>query len=205
VIAKGTIHWIALPLVIGILAIVVSVQYASYIIYIVANVFFFLSVGLMIFFRDPPRSIGKGIVSPADGKILRVDDENRTVSIFMNIHNVHVNRAPIGGRVLSVERFPGSHSPAYSDESARNERVETTIISRLGKTKVTQTAGLLARRIVPWVRSGIDLLKGQRIGMIIFGSRVTVQMPDRVRILVKKGQKVRAGETSIGEVIHDLA
>ncbi len=203
-IAKGAFHWIAIPLLIGIFATVASIQHMSFPLYFVANAFFLIAVLMMIFFRDPPRAIGKGIVSPADGKVLKVDHKSGELSIFMNIHNVHVNRAPIEGKVVEVERFPGGHSPAYSEKARKNERVEITIMSRLGPMKVIQIAGLVARRIVPYVRHGMYLQKGQRIGMIVFGSGVTVEMPDRVRIIVKEGQKVRAGETSVGEVVHDL-
>lgn len=204
-IAKGTLHWIAFPLLIGVFTTIISIQYHSFLAYFVANAFFLISIVMIIFYRDPPRTIGNGVVSPADGKVIRVDHKRRTLSIFMNIHNVHVNRAPVGGRVVKVKRFPGLHSPAYSEKAKRNERVETTIVSRIGPMKVVQTAGLLARRIVPYVRPGMLLRKGQRIGMIVFGSGVTVEMPENVRILVKRGQKVKAGETSIGEVVHDLA
>lgn len=204
-IAKGTVYWIAIPLLIGIFATVASIQYASFPLYFVANAFFLIAVLMMLFYRDPPRAIGKGVVSPADGKVLRVDQKKGTLSIFMNIHNVHVNRAPVGGRVTKVERFSGRHSPAYSEKAEKNERVETTIMSRLGPVRVIQTAGLVARRIIPYVRPGMYLQKGQRIGMIVFGSGVTVEMPESVRIVVKKGQKVKAGETSIGVVVHELA
>ncbi|UCD92543.1 MAG: phosphatidylserine decarboxylase [Methanobacteriota archaeon] len=204
-IAKGTIYWIAIPLLIGIFATVASIQYKSFPLYFVANAFFLIAILMMLFYRDPPRAIGKGVVSPADGKVLRVDQKRGSLSIFMNIHNVHVNRAPIGGRVLKVERFSGRHSPAYSEKAEKNERVETTIMSKIGPVKVIQTAGLVARRIIPYVRPGMYLQKGQRIGMIAFGSGVTVEMPESVRMIVKKGQKVKAGETSIGVVVYDLA
>ncbi|MFQ6061466.1 MAG: phosphatidylserine decarboxylase [Thermoplasmata archaeon] len=204
-IAKGTIHWVAIPLIIGILAILISIQYVSYLIYIIANVFFLSSVALALFFRDPPRSIGRGVVSPADGRVLKVDKAGGKLSIFVNIHNVHVNRAPFGGRVIRVERFLGGHSPAYLEKSESNESVKTTLATRLGRIKVIQTAGLLARRIVLYVSPGMKVRKGERIGMILFGSRVAVELPDGVRIILREGERVRAGETTIGEVVHDIA
>jgi phosphatidylserine decarboxylase len=157
-------------------------------------------VFMLVFFRDPPRTAGTGIVSPADGRVLRVDAANRRLTVFMGVSNVHVNRAPIDGRVASVVRTPGGHAPAYEDEAAHNERVEIILETDVGLVSVTQVVGVFARRIVPYVRRGDRVRKGQRIGMIRFGSRVEVALPRGARLVAKEGAIVRAGETTIAEV-----
>lgn len=154
----------------------------------------------LVFFRDPHRERGRGIVSPADGRVLASDAENGTLTVFMGIHNVHVNRAPIDGRVVSVVHSAGGHAPAYAEGAATNERVETILETALGPVALTQVAGVFARRIVPYVKKGDMVRKGQRIGMIRFGSRVELRLPRGVRLSVRAGDKVRAGETTVAEV-----
>jgi phosphatidylserine decarboxylase len=157
----------------------------------------------LVFFRDPERRIGGGIVSPADGRILAIYDQTGLlrIGIFMGVTNVHVNRAPLKGRVISVIHKPGGFMPAYLQESARNERVITTMNTMIGRIKIIQIAGILAKRIVPYIKSGQELKKGERIGIIQFGSRVDLIMPsNRIRTLVKKGQSVKAGSTTIAEL-----
>lgn len=158
-------------------------------------------VFMLAFFRDPPRAPGTGIVSPADGRVLRADAANRRLTVFMSVSNVHVNRAPLDGRVASVVRTPGGHAPAYADEAVHNERVEIVLDTDIGLVTVTQVAGVFARRIVPYVRRGDRVRKGQRIGMIRFGSRVEVALPRGARLAAKEGEIVRAGETTIAEVL----
>lgn len=154
----------------------------------------------LVFFRDPHREPGRGIVSPADGRVLAADVANRTLTVFMGIHNVHVNRAPLEGVVGSVVHTDGGHAPAYAPGAVTNERVETTLQTSLGPVTVIQVAGVFARRIVPYVRRGDRVRKGQRIGMIRFGSRVELRLPRGVRLAVRVGDKVRAGETTVAEV-----
>jgi len=154
----------------------------------------------IVFFRDPYRGKGPGIVSPADGRILTADSGSGKIVVFMGIHNVHVNRAPLDGRVGSVVHTPGGHAPAYAESAAANERVQTVLETQFGPVKVTQVAGVFARRIVPYVRRGDAVRKGQRIGMIRFGSRVELILPRGLRLSVRVGDKVRAGETTVAEV-----
>jgi len=154
----------------------------------------------LVFFRDPQREIGPGIVSPADGRVLAADSEEGILTVFMGVHNVHVNRAPLDGRVVSVVHTDGGHAPAYAEDAATNERVETTLDTAVGRVTVTQIAGVFARRIVPYVRRGDTVRKGQRIGMIRFGSRAELRLPEGVLITVRVGDKVRAGETTVAEV-----
>ncbi|MET1124061.1 MAG: phosphatidylserine decarboxylase [Archaeoglobaceae archaeon] len=144
------------------------------------------------FFRDPEREIGEGIVSPADGKIIRL--ACRRIDIFMSPLDCHVNRSPVSGVVKSVSFFPGRKLPAFLIRG--NEcRNEITIESEFGEFRVTQVAGMFARRIVCYVKEGDKVEKGQRIGMIRFGSRVTLEVPEGVRFVVRRGQKVKAGQT----------
>ena len=155
----------------------------------------------LMFFRDPYREKGPGIVSPADGRILAAEPGSGKITVFMGIHNVHVNRAPLDGRVASVVHTAGGHAPAYTEGAAANERVEMVLETRLGLVRVTQVAGVFARRIVPYVRRGDAVRKGQRIGMIRFGSRVELILPRGVRLSVRVGDKVRAGQTTVAEVV----
>ena len=166
------------------------------------------------FFRDPERvgpDRSDAFVSPADGKVIvaeEVDDlrfvQGRAykVSIFMNVFNVHVNRVPYQGRVEQVLLRPGKFYAADSERGAlQNENCALTIQAgnnlRYG---VVQMAGLIARRIVCWAEKGDELVTCQRYGLIRFGSRVDLYLPLQVEMLVKKGDKVRAGETVIASL-----
>jgi|GEM_PF-459358 len=155
------------------------------------------------FFRDPKRRIGAGLVSPADGVLRRAEVTARGAffSVFMNIHDVHVNRAPWSGRVVEVVRIPGGHAAAYKKEASANERVRITMETALGRVIVTQVVGMVARRIVPYVRAGRKVRKGDRIGMIRFGSRVDLFVPSEGLVLkVRKGERVLAGTTTLAEL-----
>ncbi|HEV8594426.1 MAG TPA: phosphatidylserine decarboxylase [Thermoplasmata archaeon] len=154
----------------------------------------------LAFFRDPHRVTGEGVVSAADGRVLDVDAASRTLTVFMSVSNVHVNRAPWPGVVTRMTHTPGGHAPAYADEAAKNERLETIVDSPLGPVRIVQIAGAFARRIVPYVREGDRVKKGQRIGMIRFGSRVELTLPPRMRIVVTPGDRVRAGETTVAVI-----
>ena len=159
-----------------------------------------LSLFFLVFFRDPERDIsGKGIVSPADGVVSIVDeiDGNKRVAVFMNVHNVHVNRAPFQGKVLSIRHIDGGYLLAYRKDSDRNERVYTELETDIGRFTIVQIAGALVRRIVTYANEGDIVDKGQRIGMIRFGSRVDTIMPGSVKVIVREGDGVKAGETVI--------
>ncbi|NOZ25971.1 MAG: phosphatidylserine decarboxylase family protein [Nitrospirae bacterium] len=171
---------------------------------------FVLFLFMLFFFRDPDRIIpdGKDIfVSPADGKVILVRDTTeeeyirgrvKQISIFMSPFNVHVNRAPCDGRVEVVRHTPGGFSAAYTDEaSLSNENIAMLLDTKYGKVLVRQVAGLIARRAVCRVAPGESLKRGQRYGIIKFSSRVDLYLPDDVRIQVKVGQRVRAGETIV--------
>ncbi|MCO8243869.1 MULTISPECIES: protein sorting system archaetidylserine decarboxylase [unclassified Haladaptatus] len=152
---------------------------------------------ILHFFRDPERNPPvEGILSPADGhvSVIREEGDRVRVGVFMNVTDVHVNRAPVGGRVESVEHEPGKHRPAFSKDSDNNEKVHIGFPSY----DVTLIAGAFARRIHPYVESGDELERGERLGHIAFGSRADVLLPPSVDVTdieVRKGQRVRAGET----------
>lgn len=155
-------------------------------------IFLLFSAFTAFFFRDPERVIGEGIVSPADGRIDYLE-ENR-IEIFMGFLDCHVNRSPCDGVVERVEHIPGKFYPAFL-KGIRNETNRILIRSDEGLYTVEQIAGFFARRIICYVREGERVKKGQRIGMIVFGSRVTLEVPAGYRFVVRVGQKVRAGQT----------
>ena len=157
------------------------------------------------FFRDPDRrsdSPEDVLVSPADGKVIKVEpleDGRILISVFMSVFNVHVNRAPCDGDVLGVHYTPGKFMAAWSDKaSLDNEQVRITLKASRGMVEVVQIAGLIARRIVCWARRGRSFGRGERIGLIRFGSRVDVYLPAKeVEILATLGQVAQAGLTPL--------
>ncbi|WP_433624576.1 protein sorting system archaetidylserine decarboxylase [Halomicrococcus sp. NG-SE-24] len=158
-----------------------------------------LGVAVLLFFRDPDRTPpAEGVLAPADGRVsvVREEGDRVRVGVFMNVTDVHVNRAPMGGEVESVEHHAGAHRPAFSKESDRNERVHV----RFPDHDLTLIAGAFARRIHPYVEAGDDVGRGDRLGHIAFGSRADVLLPpalDRSDVRVGKGDRVRAGETVV--------
>jgi phosphatidylserine decarboxylase len=170
--------------------------------YVVAIILLMLLVFMVNFFRDPERSVpaGSGLfVSPADGKVIRAEESDGCIriDIFMNVFNVHVNRAPIAGRITHMQYFPGRFINASFDEaSEENERNRFEVECKDGgKIAFTQIAGLLARRIVAYAEVGDQIEVGQRIGMIRFGSRVNCEISAAYQLNVQVGEKVRAGST----------
>jgi len=163
--------------------------------------FALFSLFCLWFFRDPEREIPRGpiAVSPADGKIVLVRHrpERIDVCIFMNVFNVHVNRSPIGGKVVAVDYSPGKFMVASRDEASyANERNAVTVEGRDGtRVRFTQIAGLIARRIVCNVKPGDYVTTGDRIGLIQFGSRVDVELGPQWSVVVSEGQHVTAGST----------
>jgi phosphatidylserine decarboxylase len=183
----------------------------------------FLGIGLLLilavlvtffivwFFRNPERHFpedAKAVISPADGKVIKVEDVEmngtingkfKKISIFMNVFNVHVNRAPCDGKIEAINYHEGKFFSANLDKaSLDNERNEVMIRTEDGRMIwAVQIAGLIARRIVCWVRPGETVEKGQRFGLIRFGSRVDVYLPVDSRVAVDLGDKVRAGETCL--------
>ncbi|MEU6280262.1 phosphatidylserine decarboxylase [Streptomyces sp. NPDC047028] len=160
-----------------------------------------LAAGMLWFFRDPEREIARGrVISPADGVVQSImpwKDGRTRVAIFMSPLNVHVNRAPLAGTVTSVEHIPGGFVPAFNKESENNERVVWHFDTELGDIEMIQIAGAVARRIVPYLPEGTKVEQGDRIGLIRFGSRVDLYLPEGVEVAVEVGQKTVAGVTRI--------
>jgi len=173
-----------------------------------------LTLFIAWFFRDPDRQSPEGddlLVSPADGRVIRVDTgvydeylpgECRKVSIFMNVFNVHVNRIPLDGVVEKVVYTPGRFINASFDKaSENNERNALTLRTSSGmRFVVVQIAGLIARRIVNCAQTGSRVHRGERYGMIQFGSRLDLYLPVTCRIRVREGDRTRAGITVIGQM-----
>lgn len=160
------------------------------------------------FFRDPPRDIPQGeglVLSPADGRVIKVERtqdpyaqrEAILVSVFMNVFNVHSNRSPVDGVIEKVQYFPGKFVNADLDKaSLENERNAIVLKTAQGKTVTfVQVAGLIARRILCYVKAGDQLSRGQRYGFIRFGSRVDVYLPLEANVKVSIGEKVSATST----------
>jgi phosphatidylserine decarboxylase len=153
------------------------------------------------FFRDPERAIDvpSGVaLSPADGRIIKLDERERRVSIFLNLFDVHVCRAPVAARIESLVHTPGRFLAAFKDAASHhNERTTLELAVPGGRMIVVLVAGLVARRIVTWVACGQHVDRGQRVGLIRFGSRVDVEVPRGYRLTVRLGERVRAGITEI--------
>lgn len=167
---------------------------------------------VICFFRDPERFIPTKpnvVVSPADGKIIsieKINDEKYLnqpafkVCIFMNVFNVHVNRIPFSGNVTKIIHTPGKFYSADSEKGGLlNENCATIVTTDTGDTiAFVQIAGLIARRIINWLEIDDNAVKGERFGLIRFGSRVDIYLPENASIAVEVGRKVCAGETIIG-------
>jgi phosphatidylserine decarboxylase len=172
-----------------------------------------VAVFVIQFFRDPPREVpglASAVLSPADGRIVKVepardaqtDRDTLLISVFMNVFNVHSNRSPVDGEVESVRYFPGKFVNADLDKaSTENERNAMVVRLPSGeRITVVQVAGLIARRILCYVKPGDRLARGQRYGFIRFGSRVDVYLPSGARPRVAVGDIVYATTTVLAEL-----
>jgi phosphatidylserine decarboxylase len=174
--------------------------------------FAFITFFIIWFFRNPERYFQeeeKVLISPADGKVIKIEDIEvngtvsgrfKKISIFMNVFNVHVNRAVYSGKIETINYLEGKFFSANLDKaSLDNERNEIMIRSEDGHSIwMVQIAGLIARRIVCWVNVGTTIKKGERFGLIRFGSRVDVYLPEDSQISVKLRDNVKAGQTVLG-------
>lgn len=176
--------------------------------WIVSSLLLIVLFLVLNFFRDPERVIPQEAhvaVSPADGKVIKITTmpdpltgEDRTaICVFMNVFNVHVNRMPVAGRVARISYFGGKFVNASFDKaSTDNERNAVLVEDAEGKTwTMVQIAGLIARRIICWAEAGDSLARGQRFGLIKFGSRVDLYIPNNYEAAVRIGEKVFAGQT----------
>ena len=183
--------------------------------YFIYKPFFIISLVLLIFtfyfFRDPERVVPLGddiLVSPADCLITNISEtkegkKNYTkVSIFLSIFNVHIQRLPISGVITKVDYIEGKFINATLDKASdENERLKITIKNSNNLIYVTQIAGLIARRIVNYVKPNENVNQGERYGIIKFGSRVDIEFPNNFKILVNEGQQCIGGETVIAQEI----
>ena len=192
-------YWYGLPLLL------IAAGLLALHLYVPSAVFLVLTLFVLNFFRDPEREIPQdpdAITSPADGKVVQVVDETylgrpvKRLSIFMSPLDVHVNRAPIAGTLTDVAYQRGSFLVASGDRaSVENEQNIYTIQGNQGTVVSKQIAGALARRIVFWKRPGDRLERGERVGLIKFGSRVDVIVDPKTEWRVKSGDRVRAGSS----------
>ena len=171
--------------------------------HIAALVLVFLAAFVFSFFRDPERVIPREagtVVSPADGRVVVVTDEEnagrpgKRISIFLAIWNVHVNRAPAAGTITKMEYRPGKFLAAMRERaSLENEQNVFTLSTEAGEMMFKQIAGWIARRVVSWKKVGDPVARGERIGLVRFGSRMDVWVPKEAEILVKPGENVKGG------------
>jgi phosphatidylserine decarboxylase len=172
---------------------------------VVAVVLVCLALFVFSFFRDPERAIPAepgAIVSPGDGRVVVVTDEEnagrpgKRISIFLAVWNVHVNRAPAAGVITKMEYRPGKFLAAMRERaSMENEQNVFTLSSEAGDMVFKQIAGLIARRVVSWKQEGERVARGERIGLVRFGSRVDVWLPKDAEILVRVGENVKGGSS----------
>jgi phosphatidylserine decarboxylase len=174
---------------------------------VVAVILLFLSAFVFYFFRDPDRAIPcepDAVVSPADGRVVVVSDEENAgrpgtrVSIFLAIWNVHVNRSPAAGTITNLDYRPGKFLAAMRERaSLENEQNVISLSTATGEMAFKQIAGLIARRVVCWKKAGDTVQRGERIGLVRFGSRVDLWVPRGVDVLVKVGDNVKGGSTTL--------
>lgn len=197
--------------IIGLMA-VSAMTFAMFQCYVMAFVFLVLLWFSVFFFRDPERVVptDEGIaVSPADGKVVRIQkkedpmtgEEKTCISIFMNVFSVHVNRSPVAGSLQKIKYFPGKFiNAAYDKASTDNERCAYLVKDAQGdEWTFVQISGLIARRIVCRADEGDELKRGERFGLIRFGSRVDVYIPEGYESAVRIGEQVFAGQSVLAE------
>jgi phosphatidylserine decarboxylase len=167
-----------------------------------------LALFVLFFFRDPDRNIPADegtFVSPADGRVVRIHNPEgefpTQVSIFLSLFDVHVSRAPIEGKVVSMRYQKGKFKAAlYEAASIDNEQSVVELENARYRVRVVLIAGLIARRIITWIDQGDSVQRGQRIGLIRFGSRVDLFLPPAAEVVVKKGDHVRGGASIIARI-----
>lgn len=203
-IARESIPFIVVPLILGL----VSAAFGSW--YVFAF-FIFIVLFMAFFFRDPtrvPPTEANVVVSPADGRVTRIKtlapeqtDSPTVISIFLSPFDVHINRAPIPGKITEMVYSPGKFLMATNEKASLvNEQNVLTIEGEQITIVCKQIAGILARRVVCWKKKGDNLALGERFGLIKFSSRTDVIVPANVSIVVKEGSRVRGGTTVIGRI-----
>jgi phosphatidylserine decarboxylase len=202
--ARDGILWVFIPLVAAVACSLVGL-------WLLAVPLFLLTAFMAYFFRDPRRTAPEDasvVVSPADGRVTRVEKTSPTdaesptiVSIFLSPFDVHINRSPIAGEVTNVTYTKGRFKMATRDDASLiNEQNALTIRGERVTVVCKQIAGILARRIVCWKRAGDHVSAGERIGLIKFSSRTDLVLPPEVEVLLSVGQRVRGGVTIVGRI-----
>lgn len=198
-IAREGTPYILVPMLLAVAAGIFGYWYVAAFIFVVA-------LFMAFFFRDPkrvPPADPDVVVSPADGKVTRIESQAQgsVISIFLSPLDVHINRSPIRGKIVDVLYSPGKFLIATSEQASLvNEQNALTIEGDRITVVCKQIAGILARRIVCWKHKGDNLGLGERFGMIKFSSRTDVLLPRNVTLTVKKGDRVRGGTTVIGRI-----
>lgn len=186
---------------------VIAVMFGIFQIWLAVAAFLSLALFMLYFFRDPRRDVPVGdgiIVSAADGRVTRIEtnEHRKLVSVFLSPLDVHINRSPIAGKIAKITYIAGKKTPATSDNASLvNERNSLVIEGTNITVTCTQIAGILARRIVCWPKAGDNLERGQRFGLIKFGSRTDILMPANVELAVSVGDRVKGGETIIARLV----
>ncbi len=201
----------------GLLFILPSLALALFFLYlhwwVLSGLFFALCFCFLFFFRDPRRVSPGGeqlLLAPADGKVVRLELERShpdlagpvsIVSIFLSLFDVHITRSPFSGTVEKIDYQPGRFFPAYRDEaSTQNESNTLRIRGQAAAIVLKQIVGVAARRIKCFVREGEKIDRGQKIGLMYFGSRVDLYLPQEARLRIRLNDRVKAGQTIIAEV-----
>jgi phosphatidylserine decarboxylase len=177
---------------------------------IAGSVLVFLALFVFYFFRDPERVIPSeagAVVSPGDGRVVVVKNEayagraGKRISIFLAVWNVHVNRSPAGGTITRLEYKPGKFLAAWAETASfENEQNVFTLNSEHGELVFKQIAGWVARRVVSWKKQGDVVKRGERVGLVRFGSRVDIWMPEDAEVAVKVGENVKGGSSILARM-----
>mgnify|MGYP003800157851 FL=1 len=187
--AKGSAPWISAPILLSAALAAAGSWYISAL--AMAG-----SIFMIFFHRDPDRlPEGEGMLAPADGKVVQAARDG--IAIFMSPSSVHVNRAPLDGLVRNIEYRKGTHLPAFLGRACENQQNRMHLSTDDGEMELRQITGTLVREIVCYVRPGDRISRGERIGMVRFGSRVEVSIPPGYNLQVKNGDSVRAGQTVV--------
>jgi phosphatidylserine decarboxylase len=200
-------YWFGLPpLVVG--GVLLAVRTPLSVVF--GAVLVFLALFVFSFFRNPDRKIPMEpgvVVSPADGRVVIVKDEEnagrpgKRISIFLAIWNVHVNRSPAAGTIAKLEYKPGKFLAAWAEKaSLENEQNVFTLSSEYGEIVFKQIAGWVARRVVSWKKTGDSVGRGELVGLVRFGSRVDVWLPEGAEITVKVGDNVKGGSSVVARM-----
>lgn len=206
--ARESLTVVLPPAVLALIALAAALAVNLPVFYYVAAGLAVVALAILMFFRDPQRVTPTeegNVVAPADGRVLlseTMDDGRKRVAIFMSVLNVHVNRCPVSGSVTQVNSIPGTYlNAAHANATSRNARVTVKAESPAGPVEWLQVSGLIARKISCRLKPHDSFKVGDRFGLIYFGSRMEVYLPETANLIAKPGDKVRAGESVIAKLL----